>query len=150
EDCIYEVHGSIHYLQCIKPCKEKIWENNFNIEIDFNTMRAKNIPRCKYCGDVVRPNILMFGDFSWVSLRADEQSERFNRYVDRIGGNDVVILEIGAGKAVPTIRYLAKRTADITGATIVRINPVEYEIEEPHIPIKGKALDVLSLINENI
>ena len=36
ENKIYEVHGSIHYLQCIKICSDEIWENNIkDLDIDM-------------------------------------------------------------------------------------------------------------------
>jgi len=49
DERIYEIHGSINYLQCIYPCSRDIWENNEEIEVDFDTMRAKNIPKCIHC-----------------------------------------------------------------------------------------------------
>jgi len=69
EEKIVEVHGSILYLQCTIPCSDDIWENDEVFEIDEETMRAKNLPACPYCGASARHNGLMFGDFSWISNR---------------------------------------------------------------------------------
>src|SRR6185369_1821164 len=65
EDRLLEVHGSIHHLQCLRPCCPAIWANEEQIPVDMATMRADHIPRCPHCGGVARPNVLMFGDFSW-------------------------------------------------------------------------------------
>lgn len=128
DDHIYEIHGSIHYLQCIKPCGGDIWENNELIEVDFDTMRAKNIPKCIKCGGVARPNILMFGDFGWISDRSDEQRWRYDRFIDEVKDSRIVVIEIGAGTAIPSIRYTSERIVQRFDAFLIRINVREYEI----------------------
>jgi NAD-dependent SIR2 family protein deacetylase len=76
---ICEIHGSIHHLQCQRPCSDRIWENHEEIPVDETTMRAQVVPRCPGCGAVARPNILMFSDWSWVPDRSAAQQERLNR-----------------------------------------------------------------------
>jgi len=147
EEKVYEIHGSIHYLQCVKPCSAEIWENKEKIEIDYDTMRAKNIPKCKNCGDVARPNILMFGDFSWISSRSDKQAERFENFLDKNKGKDIAVVEIGAGTAVPSIRFLSERIGNYYNATVIRINPREFMINYPHISIPDTGLNALEKIN---
>ncbi|HTP66396.1 MAG TPA: Sir2 family NAD-dependent protein deacetylase, partial [Geobacteraceae bacterium] len=71
EERILEVHGSIHRLQCTRPCSREIWENVETIQVDFTSMRALRIPVCVRCGATARPNILMFGDWSWISDATD-------------------------------------------------------------------------------
>ncbi len=148
EDKIYEIHGSIHFLQCVTPCSNEIWENKERIVVDYETMRAKNIPRCKYCGDVARPNILMFGDFGWISDRSDEKEKRFQSFCIKNEYNFITVLEIGAGTAVPSIRFLSKRIGSMYNAVVVRINPREFEINSPHISIPDTALNSLLKIND--
>src|SRR6185369_7985683 len=77
DDRILEVHGSIHHLQCHTPCCRSIWPNNEQIPINMETMRSRNIPGCPHCHGVSRPNILMFGDWSWISDRTDRQRTSF-------------------------------------------------------------------------
>lgn len=150
EEHIYEVHGSIHYLQCLIPCCKAIWENNVEFHIDENTMCSDFVPICPYCGSTARPNILMFGDFGWISDRSDRQESNFYNWLNNSLYNNTIILEIGAGNAVPTIRHLTYRLATQTNGTIVRINPNEYAIEEPHISLPMRALEALELINNNL
>ena len=73
EEEILEVHGSIHHLQCLLPCCAAIWPNTEQITIDERSMRAGSIPICPHCQSVARPNILMFGDFSWLDERCRAQ-----------------------------------------------------------------------------
>jgi len=148
EEKVYEIHGSIHYLQCLNVCSSAIWENNEDIEVDFETMRAKNVPRCQKCGAVARPNILMFGDFAWLPDRSHAQSNRFENFLDANENKKMVVVEIGAGTAIPSIRHTSERLSRRFGATVVRINPREPEIFGKNIGIAEGGLKVLQNINE--
>ncbi|KAF0215740.1 MAG: Sir2 family transcriptional [Geobacteraceae bacterium] len=141
EDRILEVHGSIHHLQCIKPCSTAIWDNNETIPVDFETMRARHIPQCIQCGDVARPNILMFGDYSWISARTARQERNYDEFLAGCRGNPMVVVEIGAGTAIPTIRYTSEQLGDRYGAVVIRINPRESQIKAPHISLSRGALE---------
>nr|WP_320051193.1 Sir2 family NAD-dependent protein deacetylase [uncultured Desulfuromonas sp.] len=148
EEKIVEVHGSIHHLQCQRPCRHDIWPNTEQIPVDFTTMRAQHLPRCPYCGEVARPNILMFGDFSWIDERTAAQESRFNDFLIRHNGKRLVIVEMGAGTAVPTIRHLTQTLARKTNARAIRINPREAEIGAPNISIALGALAGLTAIDQ--
>ncbi|WP_027714840.1 Sir2 family NAD-dependent protein deacetylase [Desulfuromonas sp. TF] len=143
EEQVVEVHGSIHHLQCLAPCSMTIWDNKEEIPVDLATMRAEHIPRCIRCGGVARPNILMFGDYSWISDRTSAQEDRFEAFLDSHDRDTMAIVEMGAGTAIPTIRYLGERLGDREGATMVRINPREAQIRPPHISVPAGALEGL-------
>jgi len=147
EGSILEVHGSIHHLQCLIPCSNAIWENREEIPVDFGTMRAERIPKCVNCGGVARPNILMFGDFSWLSERTRRQEREFDEFLTAGGGARIVVLEIGAGTAIPTIRCLGERLAEPSNAVLIRINPREAQIPPGQISISARALDGLKGID---
>ncbi len=147
EDRVLEVHGSIHHLQCLEPCARAIWPNSEKIPVDHETMRALRIPRCGRCGGVARPNVLMFGDFSWLSERTDAQERLFEEFVEENGGRPTVVVEMGAGTAIPTMRALSERLGRRGGVTVVRINPREPWIDEPHLSIPDGALAVLTRID---
>ena len=144
---ILEVHGSIHYLQCLTPCGMNIWPNRENISVDTTTMRSRSIPKCRHCGVVARPNILMFGDFSWISLRTDRQEERLQEFLTRHEEERLVIIECGAGTAIPTIRYLGEQLGERRGARLIRINPREPQVPTPHLSLPCSALVGLSGID---
>jgi len=147
DDAILEVHGSIHHLQCLKPCSMTIWENTEDIPVDFDTMRALHTPRCPRCSGTARPNILMFGDYSWISDRTADQEDRFEAFLDANAEEPSVVVELGAGTAIPTIRYMSERLGRAAETTVVRINPRESQITAPHIAIPCGAFEGLSEID---
>ncbi len=144
---IVEIHGNINYLQCSEPCYNSIWENDEDIEIDEERFEAKNWPLCKYCKRVARPNILMFSDLRFVDKRVNLQLARFEYWLSQID-EKLVIIEIGAGKTVPTVRMMSEKVARSCDSTLIRINPLEYE--DADIQIKKGALEALREINKLI
>ncbi len=140
---LLEVHGSIHHLQCLTPCSDAIWDNAEAIPVDLTTMRARHIPKCSNCGGVARPNILMFGDWSWLSDRTRRQEHNFDAFLTDTRGLPIVVVEMGAGTAIPTIRALGERLGRQAGGTVVRINPREAHIGAPHVSLPCGALEGL-------
>lgn len=147
EDRVLEVHGSIHHLQCLTPCCRRIWENREQILINMETMRSRSIPGCPDCRGVSRPNILMFGDWSWISDRTDQQRRRFKQFLDNSRNKRTVVIEMGAGRAIPTIRYTSEELGEASETTVIRINPREAEIDPPHISLEYGALEGLQKID---
>jgi NAD-dependent SIR2 family protein deacetylase len=147
EENVLEVHGSIHYLQCLDPCSDTIWTNREEIPVDLHTMRALRIPRCSKCGGAARPNVLMFGDFSWLSHRTDFQESLFENFLDEIRGLETVVVEMGAGTSIPTIRNMSERLGMRSRTTVIRINPREPWIDDPHIGIPDGSLAALKAID---
>ncbi|MDF1853383.1 MAG: hypothetical protein P1U85_21275 [Verrucomicrobiales bacterium] len=141
ESRIYEVHGSIHHLQCSGPCAAgKIWSaSEVDLEIDESTMRAVgDLPLCPDCHRVARPNILMFGDGGYLEDRNAFQYERLDRWLQEAADSRIAIVEMGAGSAVPTVRLFSERvTRSHQGATLIRINP-----REPVVPPLQKAISL--------
>ena len=75
-DRVVEVHGSIHHLQCCRPCHFDIWSAN-KVKVEIETERftmTSSLPQCPRCNGVARPNILMFGDGAFVDDRTDAQA----------------------------------------------------------------------------
>jgi NAD-dependent SIR2 family protein deacetylase len=139
-DRILEVHGSIHHLQCLKPCTMRIWDNTEDVPVDTTSMRAGYLPRCPHCGGIARPNVLMFGDFSWISERTARQQRAFSSFLDQHQQTPVTVIEMGAGTAIPTIRLMGERLARSHNATVIRINPTEPYIHTPHLGLATGAL----------
>lgn len=133
ENKIYEVHGSIHYLQCTKYCQNNdIWSaRNTHIKIDIDNFLADNIPRCPYCQKVARPNILMFGDWFWNDRRATIQEAKYIKWLKEftIFHKKLAIIEIGAGSSIPTVRREGEHyTKKYSNIKLIRINPNESEL----------------------
>jgi NAD-dependent SIR2 family protein deacetylase len=148
EERILEFHGSIHHLQCTRPCSGRIWENRESFRIDEESMRADRIPLCPHCGAAARPNILMFGDYSWIGDRTERQQERFRNFVARQSGKRMVVVELGAGSAIPTVRAMSERIGALAQARVIRINPREPQISSPHLSLPCAALEGLTAIDE--
>ncbi|WP_246043724.1 SIR2 family NAD-dependent protein deacylase [Geomonas edaphica] len=144
EENLLEFHGSIHHLQCTRPCSERIWDNRETFRIDEATMCSDHIPLCPRCGSAARPNILMFGDYAWVGERTRRQEERFRQFLSRQSGRRIVVVELGAGNAIPTVRAASERIGSLSGARVIRINPREPQIQRPHLSLPCGALEGLS------
>ena len=114
-------------------------------------MRANDpLPSCPECGSLLRPNILMFGDAYWDSSREELQSLRYSQWLNELEVTSFVVIECGAGTAVPTVRYQSEQIADRFGGTVIRINLRDPQIHSPHIGLSAGAVEVLSLIDEQL
>ena len=148
-DLVEECHGSIHHFQCSKPCSDNIWEAGGNeILVDADTFRATgDMPHCPNCGALARPNILMFGDGYWVERRVVEQEQRLFAWIDSLTNSRFVIIEIGAGGSVTTIRDHSEEYAHLNNATLIRINPREYRVpNQRHISLPLGGLEAINAI----
>jgi NAD-dependent SIR2 family protein deacetylase len=149
-DRIVEVHGAIDAMQCWNNCGIGIFPSApFEVAIDEETMRAiPPLPACPRCGALARPNILMFGDFGWDWSRADPQHRRMDAWLTELGGPRLVIVELGAGKAVPTVRRTSEDIARRSRGTLIRINPREPDVPASHLSLPMGALAALRAISE--
>jgi len=149
-DFVKECHGSIHYLQCTIPCCNDIWTaKDIDIEVDMELFEAKKpLPKCSHCGALARPNILMFGDWNWIADRANKQASNFENWLNenRTHKRKIVIIELGAGTSVPTVRHRSEQICRNFGATLIRINPREYNVPAGNISIPTGALQGLDSI----
>ncbi|RLA84617.1 MAG: NAD-dependent deacetylase [Epsilonproteobacteria bacterium] len=129
---IHEVHGSIHHLQCNDSCKDKLWDAGAEyIDVDMDKFEAINIPLCDDCGSVARPNILMFGDWHWNHKRSTIQEEKYLMWLKNNKDKNIVIIEIGAGTSIPTIRVQGEHLASrYKNTKLIRINPREFDISD--------------------
>lgn len=150
-DRVVECHGSILHLQCSSPCREEIWEvGELEVEVDEETFRARPpLPACPSCGAAARPNVLMFGDWLWVSHRTAAQEGRMQRWLERLEGS-LVVVEIGAGTAVPTVRLTSEHLARRDGARLVRINPREPRAPEGTLGIRLPGLRAIEEIDRRL
>lgn len=137
EDRIVECHGSIHHLQCLKDCGEHIWSAaGLRPDIDVESCRIHSrLPACPLCRSLARPNILMFGDWGWVRTRTWEQQIRFRAWRQEV--QRPVVIEIGAGTAIPSVRRFGEDQA----CPVIRINPGEWQVPgQNHVGLPMGAL----------
>lgn len=171
DDRVVECHGSIHFLQCKAGyrCKgdastgtgrDDIWDGSEELrklKVDTTTFRAdeSTIPKCRHCDLIARPNVLMFGDGDWQEWRTEAQEKRMDAWVGTVAssgtpGSRVVLIEVGAGLAVPTVRYTSERLQRKLGATLIRINPREAEGPKGTVSIAGFGLATLAKIDRRL
>jgi NAD-dependent SIR2 family protein deacetylase len=142
---IVECHGSLHHLQCTRPCSKAIWPADaLQPDIDPATcLMRPPLPACPHCGALARPNVLMFGDGAWVDTRTEAQYARFEAWLAR--PRRLAVIELGAGTDVPSVR----RMCEDRNAPLVRVNPREPEVRRgTGVGIAAGALDALLGLRE--
>jgi len=92
---------------------------------------GSELPKCPETGKPARPNVLMFGDCGVNFERIQQQEKRFYDWKDSLPGDaQVVVIEVGAGTAVPTVRRTSEYfVREFPQSTLVRIN-----LDQSHVP----------------
>jgi len=144
---IVECHGSIHHVQCTAGCGVGILDaGDVQVKVDPKTFEAQGpLPKCPRCGELLRPNILMFGDPMWEYARADSQEQRMVEWtqdlVERRAA--LVILEVGAGTHIPSVRARSSSLSNRLNAPLVRINTRDPEGPRGTLSLPMKAKEAL-------
>ncbi|WP_035586868.1 SIR2 family NAD-dependent protein deacylase [Hippea jasoniae] len=150
ESLVYEVHGSMWRLQCMRgsACSFGVVENRDVplCDLDYETMIATNLPKCPVCGELLRPNILMFGD--WYYVENDYQIANYHNFLNEVGVPELIFL-VGSSSAVPTNDYIATRFQS-RGAFVVTINPdpSSTAVCKPDLFLKKKAKEAFEIIEK--
>ncbi len=153
EEDMVECHGSLQHLQCIKPCCAATWPapEGTQFAVDAATLRAgAELPHCPMCGGLARPNVLMFGDGAWNPGRIAAQQIRFRLWLRRLTRGKLLVVEVGAGTTVPTVRQTAEQLAGAAGTPLVRINPHEAQGPSGTISLAEGARTALEKIDEQL
>ena len=129
EACIQEVHGSLSRVQCSAECCDRLWPVD-----DAFLARLKEepdwVPMCPACNqNCLRPNVMIFSDYSLVYSVLQKQKNNLDAFRFRQDNERWIVLEIGAGVVVASIRYQAENLAS-QGKGLIRINPSQSECEE--------------------
>lgn len=93
----------------------------------------------------------MFNDYYWIPDRTEAQEKRFNRWEHSLGSaTSLVVVEIGAGLAVPTIRHQSEESSHLNeNCALVRINPRDTAVpRSKDVSIALGGLEALQLIDE--
>jgi NAD-dependent SIR2 family protein deacetylase len=146
---VMEVHGAINLMQCSRQCGDVFPADSLALSIDETTMRAREpLPACPRCGALARPNILMFNDWEWDSSEMTKQEARLYAWLREVGSFPLVVVECGAGTAIPTVRRFCEAMADRPNRRLIRINLREPEVPDGHISLATGALAGLRAIDE--
>ena len=128
---IQEVHGSLAKLQCSAACCPDLWDAD---EAFVQRLRDEPnwVPPCPKCQKAcLRPNVMIFQDRTLVETALDEQHVNCEAFRQSHAAG-CIVLEIGAGVVVSTIRNMAEATACRSPVGLVRINPSVAECGDVH------------------
>lgn len=115
---IHEMHGDLRHAQCNQPCTRDIYPMpRFSAEV----VTVDEIPRCPRCGYILRPNVLMFSDSSFIWRNVDAGEDRYRSWAKP--RMELIGIEIGAGTTIPSLRYFGEERT----SALIRINPAEHE-----------------------
>lgn len=145
---VVECHGSISNFQCTTDCGAGVFSNHQPINVDPATFRAfGKLPSCTKCGALARPNILMFGDYGWDEGPSKAQRTMLLSWLNSVRDKKIVIVECGAGTAIPSVRMFCENLAGGMDATLIRLNIREHEVPEGGLGIPLGALKALNMID---
>lgn len=131
---VAEIHGSSHYLQCVKGAncvKEDVWSavsemEALRLNAAGDSVVNAELPRCHHCGSRARPNVLMFCDSNQIDPRYEEPSRQYGAFWNRIDQNHETfcILELGCGLDIPDVRTHAELLVSKSGGRgrLIRVN----------------------------
>lgn len=125
---IFEVQGNYGQFQCERGCHDTLYDNEAIVKemiAQTNNLSIPSalIPRCPKCGgymDVhLRKDRFFVQNEHWY-----RQHNAYRTFVERIGDEPVVLIELGVGFNTPTIiRYPFGRYTDAhPNATLLRLN----------------------------
>ena len=92
----------------------------------------------------------MFGDAEWDEGRSWQQEVRFNQWRDGLTGARLVVVECGAGTAIPSVRRLCEYVAEQFDGTLVRINVREPQVPRGQLGLPMGELEALRAIDERL
>lgn len=89
----------------------------------------------------------MFNDADWLEERDARQAARMEQWLSQI--SRPVVVEIGAGTAIPSVRRFGQRIVHEFGGRLVRINPRESAVPSSQdIGLASGSLQALAEIDQ--
>lgn len=143
KDKVFEVQGDYSYLQCENACHNKLYDNKELVEKWLRNTKNCKIPsdlvmKCPVCGGNMDMNLRKDANFvqdeNWY-----RQSRKYEDFLSRSKGKNVVLLEIGVGFNTPgIIRFpFEQMTANNEQTTLIRINK-DYPL--PMLEIRNRTI----------
>jgi len=117
---LHEIHGSFWRLQCLGPCRREAWEEPRVplADLDPETMRAQDWPRCPACGRTARPHAILFADLDYVG---DAPAERA-RAEFKAAIPDVMLI-VGESGVIPTHVFDGRTLKREQRTFLINLNP---------------------------
>jgi len=99
---------------------------------DREHLFSSPLPLCPGCGKTSRPAVVMFGPDAWTTdRRLKEHADRCTAWFNKVkaSGMKAVVVELGAGTAIPTVRGESEYFSRHLSCPLIRINPEFPEIK---------------------
>lgn len=107
---VVELHGNIRRYRCFADCQG----NSTLIDLNRITYDHEHAPPCPYCGDMVRPDVVWYGEIL--------PSQALQRAFEVASGCDVMLV-VGTSGIVHPAASLPHRARQM-GAAVIEVNPV--------------------------
>ncbi|MDD0824426.1 NAD-dependent deacetylase [Mannheimia sp. AT1] len=149
ESRIYECHGTLDRLQCVDNCQDQSWwsDGYQPITDDEQCIVLSPAPTCPHCDGLARQNVMMFNDYTYCEDYQLGKYVLLNEWLRKT--QRPVVIEIGAGKTVPTVRNFSERTAKQKKGGLIRINPMDAGVPKMHfLSLEMKGLEALKMIDD--
>jgi NAD-dependent SIR2 family protein deacetylase len=115
ESKVLEIHGSSRVSQCLEePTVHGIFPTQ---------EQSSGFTSCPTCGGDTRPNTMYFVDFDFNPALLTQQQDAYVDFIEKCNPEETVVLEIGAGETVATLRNYSKKLNLLYGFDLIRINP---------------------------
>ncbi len=132
---VIELHGNMKLAICTQ-CGRK-----FDIEEAFKEVDENKIPLCPYCGGILKPDVIFFGE----ALPQNELKEAFD-----LASQSDLFLVLGSSLTVSPANQLPI-VAKSNGADLIIINMEETELDNyADIKIEGKVEEIFPKICKKI
>jgi NAD-dependent SIR2 family protein deacetylase len=122
-----------------------------SVSLDESSFRAAvPLPRCRQCGGMARPNVMMFNDGPWIARRSAAQSQRFDEWIKMLEKKSarLAVVELGAGTAIPGVRRTSEALVRRLNGSLIRLNPSELEVSSDQIGLAMGAAAGLCQLDE--
>ena len=79
----------------------------------------------------------------WLADRTRAQEERWAHWLDQLeeARARVVVIELGAGSAIPTVRWTSEQLVARLNGRLVRVNPRECNVPAGHVGLASGAAE---------
>jgi NAD-dependent SIR2 family protein deacetylase len=132
EDRLVEIHGSTKYLQCSIQEKGKCFEDVWRRD----EIKTENEPiPCIHCGKRSRPAVMMFNDWMFNERVVNQQKANYGAWLAKMKNKKLVILEIGCGGTVETVRATSSSLARKFNTRVYRVNPDKSDENKSYVTL---------------
>lgn len=93
-----------------------------------------------------------FGDEAVVGSRSSSRGKKCHAWLKSLPSENIVVIECGAGKAIPTVRFFSQQLIIGKKAKVIRINPREEDLifEDDGLALRSGAKAAIEAIDARL